>query len=95
MSIRHSILALLQEQPRHGYQLRAEFESRVGAVWPLIIGLTAEHRPGLYHPGRKDTAANQRPADSARLLVLDSLIFQAEAEIRWLDLCEARLGHAM
>jgi hypothetical protein len=24
-------------------------------------------------------------------LVLDSLIFQTEAEVRWLDLCEARM----
>ncbi|HBH57979.1 MAG TPA: transcriptional regulator, partial [Arthrobacter bacterium] len=27
----------------------------------------------------------------AWLLVLDSLIFQTEAEVRWLDLCEARM----
>jgi DNA-binding PadR family transcriptional regulator len=30
--------------------------------------------------------------DAAWLLVLESMIFQAEAEIRWLDHCEARLG---
>ncbi len=30
----------------------------------------------------------------AWLLVLDSLVFQAEAEIRWLDHCEARLARA-
>jgi DNA-binding PadR family transcriptional regulator len=30
----------------------------------------------------------------AWLLVLDSLIFHAEAEIRWLDHCEARLARA-
>jgi hypothetical protein len=30
-------------------------------------------------------------ADLAWLLVLDSLVFAAEAEVRWLDLCEARL----
>jgi DNA-binding PadR family transcriptional regulator len=38
-----------------------------------------------------------RPGDSDELawvLVLDSLIFQAEAEIRWLDHCEARLARA-
>ena len=38
MSIRHSLLALLQDQPRYGYQLRAEFEARTGATWPLNIG---------------------------------------------------------
>jgi DNA-binding PadR family transcriptional regulator len=30
-------------------------------------------------------------ADTAWLLIVDGLIFQAEAEARWLDLCEARL----
>lgn len=33
-------------------------------------------------------------ADLAWLLVLDSLVFQAEAEVRWLDHCEARLRRA-
>jgi DNA-binding PadR family transcriptional regulator len=30
--------------------------------------------------------------DTAWLLILDGLVFQAEAEARWLDLCEARLA---
>jgi hypothetical protein len=44
-----------------------------------------------YTRARRDTAANQRATDTAWLLVLDSLIFQTEAEVRWLDLCEARM----
>jgi hypothetical protein len=44
-----------------------------------------------YTKARRDMAVNQRAADTAWLLVLDSLIFQTEAEVRWLDLCEARL----
>ena len=32
-----------------------------------------------------------RPADLSWLLVLDAMIFQAEAEVRWLDHCEASL----
>ena len=44
-----------------------------------------------YTKSRRDTAASQRPGDTAWLLVLDSLIFQTEAEVRWLDLCEARM----
>ena len=32
--------------------------------------------------------------DLAWLLVLDALVFQAEAEIRWLDHCEARVAQA-
>ena len=38
MSIRHSLLALLKEGPRYGYQLRSEFEARTGDVWPLNTG---------------------------------------------------------
>lgn len=33
-------------------------------------------------------------SDLAWLLVLDALVFQAEAEIRWLDHCETRLARA-
>ncbi len=172
MSIRHSILALLYHQPRHGYQLRSEFETRTRRAWPLNIGqvyttldrlerdglvrseenaddgdtrvvydLTAAGRaeadqwfasavgrsdpprdelaikmalavtlPGVdvaavitaqraatlavlqdYTKARRETSANQRASDTATLLILDSLIFHAEAELRWLDLCEARM----
>lgn len=170
MSIRHSLLALLQDRPRYGYQLRIEFEDRTGSTWPLNIGqvyttldrlerdglvrkegadgeghvvytITPEGRaevrawftspvsrtspprnelaiklalgltlPGVdvgaaihaqravsiralqdYTKARRDMASQHRSTDTARLLVLDSLIFQTEAEVRWLDLCEARL----
>ena len=177
MSIRHSLLALLQEQPRYGYQLRAEFESRTGSTWPLNVGqvystLARLERDGLVAPagGGDDatssahgdsqvhyritpdgsaevarwfgspverstpprdelaiklalavtapgvdiarviqaqrtatmqalqdyTRAKQRSSqdDLAWSLVADSLIFSAEAEIRWLDHCETRLARA-
>jgi hypothetical protein len=38
------------------------------------------------------TAGAESADELAWVLVLDSLIFQAEAEIRWLDHCEARLA---
>jgi DNA-binding PadR family transcriptional regulator len=177
MSIRHSLLALLQEGPRYGYQLRGEFEERTGSTWPLNIGqvyttLDRLERDGLVekegddgeghvvytitdagrtevmgwfaqpvaatNPPRNELAiklalaltldgvdvaavvqaqrtasirllqdyTRQRraaassthsdpaapgagqPNDDAWLLVLDSLIFTAEAEVRWLDHCE-------
>ena len=170
MSIRLSLLALLQDRPRYGYQLRTEFQERTGSSWPLNIGqvyttLDRLERDGLvrkdgddgaghilysispagvaavrdwfqspvsranpprnelaiklalaltipaadagaliqaqravsiralqdYTKARREAAAHPRPTDTARLLVLDSLIFQTEAEVRWLDLCEARL----
>ncbi len=42
----------------------------------------------------RPTGATAEPADMAWSLVLDSLVFAAEAEVRWLDHCEARLRRA-
>jgi DNA-binding PadR family transcriptional regulator len=173
MSVRQGLLALLEEQPRYGYQLRIEFEARTGATWPLNVGqvyttLSRLERDGLVEragddgeghalyritdAGRQevqtwfetpvdssapprdelaiklaiavtvpdvDVAAivqRQRTAtvralqdytrlkrkgspdesqhDLAWSLVLDSLIFAAEAEVRWLDHCESRLARS-
>ena len=38
MSIKHAVLTLLDEQPLHGYALKAEFERRTGGTWPLNVG---------------------------------------------------------
>jgi DNA-binding PadR family transcriptional regulator len=173
MSVRQGLLALLEEQPRYGYQLRIEFESRTGATWPLNVGqvyttLSRLERDGLVEragddgeghalywitdAGRRDvqtwfetpvdrsapprdelaiklaiavtvpgvdvaaivqrqrTATVRALQDYTRLkrksspdatehdlawsLVLDSLIFAAEAEVRWLDHCESRLARS-
>lgn len=173
MSIRHGLLALLDQGPRYGYQLRTEFEARTGATWPLNVGqvyttLGRLERDGLVAPHGEDaeghvyyavteegraelrnwfdtpvprtspprdelaiklamavtvpgvdvgavvqaqrrhsmkalqdytrlkgqalpTGGDERP-DLAWLLVLEQLIFQTEAEIRWLDHCETRLA---
>lgn len=32
------MLALLEDGPMYGYQLRAEFEQRTGSTWPLNVG---------------------------------------------------------
>jgi DNA-binding PadR family transcriptional regulator len=42
----------------------------------------------------KAGVADGRPDDLAWSLVLESLIFDAEAEVRWLDHCEARVARA-
>jgi DNA-binding PadR family transcriptional regulator len=168
MSIRQGLLALLVEGPRHGYQLRQEFDAHTGATWPLNVGqvyttLARLSRDGLVEetgdgdeshkiyaltrageaavnewfatpvllpdrprdelaiklalaaetPGvdlgaviqAQRTATIEAMQDYTRLkadadtdaevgwlLILDSLLFQAEAEVRWLDACEHRLG---
>ena len=40
------------------------------------------------------TAESADPGDLAFALVLEAMVFQAEAEVRWLDHCEARLAQA-
>ena len=172
MTVRNALLALLEQGPMYGYQLRAEFERRTGATWPLNVGqvyttLSRLERDGFVEgtgaddeghvmyvataAGHEEVAAwfttpvartqpprdelaiklalavtvpgvdvgtliqQQRSAtmgalqdytrikraggdrsqgDLAWSLVLDSLVFNAEAEIRWLDHCEARVRRA-
>jgi DNA-binding PadR family transcriptional regulator len=169
MSIRQGLLALLEDRPRYGYELRQEFESRTGSTWPLNVGqvyttLARLERDGFVEPDHTDeeghayyriTAAGRAevadwfarpvwresqprdelaiklalaitlsgvditamvqtqraetmralqevtrlkvratPDDLAWTLVADAMVFQAEAEIRWLDHCEARLVRA-
>jgi DNA-binding PadR family transcriptional regulator len=38
VSVKHGLLALLAEAPRHGYQLKTDFEHRTGGSWALNIG---------------------------------------------------------
>ena len=174
MSVRQSLLAILDQGPCYGYQLRQEFELRTGSTWPVNVGqvystLDRLERDGLIEredrdeddqnyyaitdAGRLEVAAwlgspversaaardelaiklaiavtlpgvdiaqviqVQRSAtlrtlqeltrtkattddpetsdELAWLLVVDSMIFAAEAEIRWLDHSEARLARAV
>ncbi|GAA2256773.1 MULTISPECIES: PadR family transcriptional regulator [Kitasatospora] len=59
MSIRHALLALLDQGSCYGYQLRVEFEARTGATWPLNVGqvyttLGRLERDGLVAPHGAD-----------------------------------------
>ncbi|MET0480612.1 MAG: PadR family transcriptional regulator [Microbacterium sp.] len=178
MSVRQSLLAILDQGPCYGYQLRAEFDRRTGSTWPLNVGQTYStlerlERDGLVRKGESDSDGHQYyvitpegkaevrswlgtpvergqvsrdelavklaiaatlpgvdvasvvqvqrraslaslqaltrskyaggdadgPEELAWQLVVDSLIFQAEAEVRWLDHVESKLrrhaGHTM
>ena len=55
MSVRQSLLAILDQGPCYGYQLRAEFDRRTGSTWPLNVGqiyntLDRLERDGLVEP---------------------------------------------
>ncbi|MEN2738019.1 PadR family transcriptional regulator [Microbacterium sp. X-17] len=169
MSVRQSLLAILDQGSCYGYQLRAEFDRRTGSTWPLNVGQiyntldrlerdglvtkgdtdaqghvyweitdagSAEVRAWLAAPVERTTATRDelavklaiaatlpgvdvtdviraqrratlahlqelgrtRPADPegpeelAWSLVVDALVFHAEAEVRWLDHVEQRLA---
>jgi DNA-binding PadR family transcriptional regulator len=56
VSVRHALLALLSEGPKHGLQLREAFEARAGEVRPLNVGqlyatLGRLERDGLVESG--------------------------------------------
>lgn len=59
MSVRQSILAILDQGPCYGYQLRHEFDRRTGSTWPLNVGqiyntLERLERDGLVARGAAD-----------------------------------------
>jgi DNA-binding PadR family transcriptional regulator len=65
MSVRHSLLALLSEGPKYGFQLRQEFEASTGDVWPLNVGqvyttLDRLERDGLAQSDDLDTDERQK-----------------------------------
>jgi DNA-binding PadR family transcriptional regulator len=171
MSVKQSLLAILNQGPCYGYRLRHEFDRRTGSTWPLNVGqiyntLERLERDGLVAKGETDEQGHvffeitdagraevrswldspvergqgtrdelaiklalaatlpgvdvgeviqrQRRASLAQLqelnrakyagsdpdgpeelawsLVVDSMIFAAEAEVRWLDHTEQRLA---
>jgi DNA-binding PadR family transcriptional regulator len=168
MSIRNGLLALLEQGPMYGYQLRSAFEASTAGTWPLNIGqvystLARLERDGLVEPeggadaegrvvyrlthdGRASVhawfagpvdrdprtrdelavkvalalavpgvdphevirvqrtatvrslqeltrlkARSDGPDDGPWRLVLESMVFHGEAEVRWLDHCEEQL----
>jgi DNA-binding PadR family transcriptional regulator len=59
VSVRLSLLAILDQGPCYGYQLRAEFDRRTGSTWPLNVGqiyttLDRLERDGLVAKGDTD-----------------------------------------
>lgn len=38
MSVKHALLGLLTENPKHGYDLKRDFDERLGEIWNLNYG---------------------------------------------------------
>ena len=51
MSIKHAVLGLIAEEPRHGYAVRAAFEERLGDFWELNFGQVYQVLTTLEHEG--------------------------------------------
>jgi DNA-binding PadR family transcriptional regulator len=65
VSVRHALLALLSEGPKHGLRLQQEFEERTGEVWPLNVGqvyitLQRLERDGLVESDDEHRAGPQK-----------------------------------
>jgi hypothetical protein len=68
MSVRQALLALLADEPMHGYRLRQEFERRTGGTWPLNIGqvhttVARLMRDGLVEPDVRPAAVEGRAGE--------------------------------
>ena len=63
MTVRHSLLAILDQAPCYGHQVRAEFERRTGGTWPLNVGQVYQTLDRLV----RDKLAVQHEADGGRV----------------------------
>lgn len=66
MSVRHGLLALLAEQPMHGYQLKQQFEERTGGTWPLNIGQVYTTVQRLVRDGMVEPVPSEESGDVER-----------------------------
>jgi DNA-binding PadR family transcriptional regulator len=66
MSVRHALLALLTEAPKYGLQLRQEFESRTGEIWPLNIGQVYTTLQRLEREGQVESDSAERDGAQKR-----------------------------
>ena len=64
------------------------------ALVTIVAAVIQRQRSATMAALQDHTRRKRATTDLAFGLVLDSLIFAAEAEVRWLDHCEARLRQA-
>jgi DNA-binding PadR family transcriptional regulator len=62
MGVREGLLALLDSEPRYGYQLKTAFEATTGGVWALNIGQVYTTLDRLARDGRVEVVG---PGDDA------------------------------
>ena len=80
MSIRNSLLSLLAEGDRHGYQLRQEFEGRTGGTWPVNIGQVYTTLGRLCRDGLAEEVGRQ---DDGSVTYRITPVGRSEVETWW------------
>ncbi|MBI2710288.1 MAG: helix-turn-helix transcriptional regulator [Actinobacteria bacterium] len=66
MAVREGLLVLLGEGPRHGYDLRNEFEARTGALWRLNSGQVYTTLERLERDGLAESSPDGDDASGRR-----------------------------
>src|SRR2546422_11708212 len=66
VSVRYGLLALLDEAPSHGYQLKTAFERRTGGNWALNIGQVYTTIQRLERDGLVESLDGDPAADDER-----------------------------
>ncbi len=85
MALHHAVLALLHDGPRHGYDLRSEFEVLVGPQFgPLNIGHLYQLLERLTRDGLAQ--AHREPQDGRPDRIVHTLTEKGRTELAgWLD----------
>lgn len=84
MAVREGLLALLADGPRHGYDLRAAFETRTASLWSLNSGQVYTTLDRLERDGM--VTASDDPLDQTGRRRLYSVTASGRDElVRWLD----------
>src|ERR1700735_823947 len=69
VSVRHALLALLSEGPKHGLRLQQEFEERTGEVWPLNVGQVYITLQRLERDGLVESDDERRAGPQKRFVI--------------------------
>ena len=86
MSVRMSILAMVAQGPSYGYLLRAEFDRRTGAHWPLNVGQVYKALDALERDG---LVARSAETDADGHIFYEATEAGSAEALRWLATADA------
>ena len=108
MSVPVTLLGLLERESSHGYDLKRDYDTYFGWGRSLPFGqvyatLSRLARDGKVSAGQVEPGAGpdrkryaitelRRSAGPLDALLADHALFHLEADLRWIDLTEARLA---